>query len=203
MKTHMKALFASSLLLCSLSALHGQTVMYGFEAPQLTLGQTTPLLNLVPDIGPGTLLASFTVPGGGSISVSGTLINPAFSGQLLLDPGPPPGDTLRVTLNTAIRDVQLDFALMAPNGYLQLQSSAGTINASAVGQSGSLVFHGASSFTQFDLLGFTSSNARTLLAIDNLYITVPDPSVGGLALAGFAGLCGWRRWSGGPARSRP
>jgi len=202
MKTQMKALFASSFLLCSLSALHGQTVMYGFEAPQLTLGQTTPLLNLVPDIGPGTFLASFTVPGGGSISVSGALINPAFSGQLLLDPGPPPGDTLRVTVNTPIRDVQLDFALMAP-GYLQLQSSAGTINASSVGQSGSLVFHGASSFTQFDLLGFTSSNARTLLAIDNLYMTVPEPSVGGLALAGFAGLRGWRRWSAKLARSRP
>ncbi len=174
--TRIRLAFGLLLSLIFVHSSQAATVTYGFEAPQLTFGQTTPLLNVMPDIGPASFLANFTVPTGGSIGVNNLQINPLFSGQNLMDPGSP-ADTLRVTVNTPITDVHLDFALMAFSGHLRLQSSAGTVDANAVGQSGSLTFHGATSFTQFDLLGLTSSNTGTLLAIDNLTMTlVPEPS---------------------------
>jgi len=185
---------ASGLLLLSLISIHlshSQTVTYSFEPPQLTFGQTTPFLNLVPDMGPASFLASFTVPTGGSFSVNSIIIHPAFSGQDLLDPSPPggAGDTLRIIVNTPITDVQVDFELMTFSGHLQLQSSAGITNADAVAstQYGSLVFHAATGFTQFDLLGFTSENTSTLLAIDNLSMTIiPEPSTFSLLVASIS-----------------
>lgn len=177
-----------SLLALSSTLTHAQTVTYRFEPPQLVFGQSTPLLNLVPDVGPSSFLANFTVPTGGALSINNIPINPSFTGQILID-GSAPGDTLRVTLNTPITDVQLDFALMASSSHLVFQCSSGTtsINELPSTQYNSLSFHSAVPFTQFDLSGFTSSNASTPLAIDNLVMTlVPEPSTISLLVAGLS-----------------
>jgi hypothetical protein len=179
-----------TLVLSSVGFLSGsraQTVTYSFEPPQLTVSQSTPFLNLVPDVASG-FRASFTAPTGGSFSVTTFSVSPSFSGQSLLD-GSGPADTLRVTLNTPITDLEVDFALMAGSGHLELQSSAGSITAYAVPstQYGTLVFHSATSFTQFDLLGFSAANIPSYLAIDNLTMTaVPEPDV--VALLALAAL---------------
>jgi len=170
-----------------LSWSRAQTVTYSFEPPQLTVFQTTPFLDLVPDVASG-FRASFTVPTGGSFTVTTFSVSPSFSGQSLLD-GTGPADTLRVTLNTPITDVEVDFELMAGSGHLELQSSAGGITAYAVPstQYGTLIFHSATSFTQFDLLGFSAANIPSYLAIDNLTMTaVPEPDV--VALLALAAL---------------
>jgi hypothetical protein len=172
----------------SSSFANAQTATYRFEPPQLVFGQSTPLLNLVPDAGPSSFLASFTVPTGGSLSVNNIAINPSFTGQILIDTSPP-GDTLRVTFNTPITDVQLDFALMAFSSHIQLQSAGGTLSVNELPstQYGSLTFHSAVPITQFDLSAFTSSNTSTLLAIDNLVVTlVPEPSTFSLLIAGIS-----------------
>jgi hypothetical protein len=179
-----------TLVLISVGFLSGsraQTVTYSFEPPQLTVSQSTPFLNLVPDVASG-FRASFTAPTGGSFSVTTFSVSPSFSGQSLLD-GSGPADTLRVTLNTPITDLEVDFALMAGSGHLELQSSTGSITAYAVPstQYGTLVFHSATSFTQFDLLGFSAANIPSYLAIDNLTMTaVPEPDV--VALLALAAL---------------
>jgi PEP-CTERM motif len=169
---------------------NAETVTYSFEPPQLVFGQSTPLFNIVPDVGPSSFLASFTAPTGGSCSINNFRANPSFTGQNLLDPAYP-GATLRVTLNTPITDVQLDFELAVSSGHLQFQCFSGTTNFNAIPstQYGSLVFHSPVPFTQFDLSGFNSSNTGTFFAIDNLVMTfVPEPSTFSLFIAGISVL---------------
>src|SRR5215475_5641950 len=107
-KRHLRASTMMILAAFFCTLCNAQTVTYRFEAPQLVLGQSTPLFNIVPDVGPSSFLASFTAPTGGSFRIDNFRANPSFAGQNLLDPAYP-GATLRVTLNTPITDVQLDF----------------------------------------------------------------------------------------------
>lgn len=173
-----------------------QTVSYTFESSQFVASQTGPFLNKAPDSGLPTFRASFTSsPGASAYFVSTTSFSPSFSGQSLVDGTFPPSNasTLTISLNTAIQDVQLDFALFAP-GRLELHSSAGNVSAFTPPDApwASLSFHGASGFTQFTLQGFDSSNGRLDLAIDNLSMTlVPEPAAWHLLL--FAAGCNWFR----------
>ena len=168
-----------------------ETVVYTFESPDFTLGEYTPLLSRQPQQGSSAFRATFTsLPTANGIGVAGIQVSPLFSGQSLMDPYPPPtADTLRVTVNTPITALQVDFALFQPD-HLRLTSSAGSISAPVLPETqwGTLSFSSTVPFTQFDLQGFDPSNQPTQLAIDNLRMTVvPEPSA--LTLVAFA--CGW------------
>jgi hypothetical protein len=175
----MRNTFALFVLLSALGA-KAATVTYTFESPEFAEYETTPLLNRAPQIGSPGFHADFTTfPSVNGLTITTLGPSPFFSGQCLLDGYPPPGaDTLRITLNTPVSSVQVDFALFAPD-HLQFTSSAGSISAPVLPstQWGTLTFTSAIPFTQFDLQGFDPSNQPTQLAIDNLIMTVvPEPS---------------------------
>jgi hypothetical protein len=184
------------LLLLLATSAPAATVMFTFDS--FTPLQTTPLLNCSPDVGPSSFQASFTSsPNDAAFSIVTILVNPSFSGQLLMDVSPPgSSDTLTVTLNSPINTVQLDFALFMP-GYLELDSSAGTVYASTGdSQAGNLSFQSETGFTEFSLTGFDASNQATMLAIDNLRLTpttVPEPSAWAMLGLGVAALVIRRR----------
>jgi len=159
----------------SISGLAAQTFTYTFESSQFILGQTTPLLNKSPDVGSPTFQAGFTSsPGANAFAVTGPTFPAPFSGQSLLNPGATP-NTLTISLNTAVQNVQVDFALLSP-GRLELHSSGGNISALTTSfQLGTLSFHAASPITQFDLSGFLSNNQGSPFAIDNLSMSIPEP----------------------------
>jgi hypothetical protein len=162
-----------------------QTATYTFDSPQWVLGAATPLLSMAPDsaLGLPGFHASFTSsPSAGAFSIWTFSVNPAFSGQNLFQGGLPPGDTLTITLSQPITSVHLDFEQFAP-GHFDLSSTAGTASATTGSQAGSLDFHSATAFTQFTLAAFALDNSPIPMGIDNLVLTVPEPST--LALAGL------------------
>lgn len=179
-----------AIVLVSQTPAGAATVTYTFESPVFSLGQTTPLLNKSPNIGSPSFLASFnSSPAGNGFSIGN---NPnLFNGLSLMDPGSPAApDVLTITLNSPINGVQLDFALFQ-SGRLDLNSAVGGVSAlTGPGlQVGVLTFTSGIPFTQFTLAGFSAPNTPVLLAIDNLVLTVPEPST--LALIGtgiFAAL---------------
>jgi hypothetical protein len=178
---------ALALLLPAVSA-SAQTVTYTFEAPQWVVGADTPFLNMEPDSAPGLPIfrASFTSgPTAGKFGVSNFSVNPLFSGQNLTQLGLPPGNALTITLSQPIRAVHLDFQTFAP-GHLDLTSSAGTASAFTDTQAGSLDFQSAAAFSQFTLAAFSIDNRAVPMGIDNLVMTVPEPSL--LALAGVGAV---------------
>lgn len=174
-------------------------VIYTFESPLFTFGQSTPLLNRTPNVGPATFNASFSSgPSASGFAVSTGAFGPGFSGQILIDPFPPSGaDVLTVTVNTPISGVWLDFALFFP-GRLELSSSAGLLSASTgpSSQGGVLAFDGGTGFTQFQLRGISTSEEPVQIAIDNLTLTlVPEPSSGALFTAALAAWAALRKRS--------
>jgi len=184
-------------ILIPLSGFTAQTFTYTFESAQFPLNQATPLLNKSPDVGSPTFLASFTSsPGANAFQITGPTFPSPFSGQSLLNPGATP-NTLTITLNTAVQNVQVDFALLAP-GRLELHSSGGNISALTTSfQLGTLTFHAASPITQFDLSGFLSNNQGSPFAIDNLSMSIPEPS--SLVLLLFLSAFCLRRYTHCPA----
>jgi hypothetical protein len=99
---------------------------YTFEAPEFTIRQTTPLLNMPPNTGPATFLTSFT----DSVDVNGFTIsnflgNNLMVGQALLEPL---GFTsaLTLTFNTPVTGFSVDFAIDTgfPPGSLKLVTSS-------------------------------------------------------------------------------
>ena len=173
-----------------------QTALYTFESPQWVVGAPTPFLNMSPDSAPGlpTFRASFTSsPTAGAIIVGTLLVNPSFSGKDLYQPAPPfPGNTLTITVSQPIRSVHLDFEQFAP-GHFDLTSTAGTASTSTVTQIGSLDFQSTTSFTQFSLAAFDTGNSPIPLGIDNLVMTVPEPSSLAMVGLGAAALMVARR----------
>jgi hypothetical protein len=194
--------FASSValaLLLNAGFASAQTATYTFESSQWVYGATTPFLNMSPDNAPGlpTFRASFSSsPTAGAFSVSTFAVNPLFSGQNLTQPAPPfPGETLTITLSQPIRSVHLDFQQFAP-GHFDFTSAAGTLSIPvSVPTIGGLDFQGTTSFTSFSLGAFDSNNGPIPLGIDNLVMSIPEPSVAALVGLGAAGLMTARRRS--------
>ena len=207
MKTWLQLLLACLIpSVLMISPARAQFVTYTFESSQFPNLAHSPFLNKTPDIGLPTFTASFaSSPNPTAFTVGSVRPNLAFSGQNLMDTSAPGTfDTMSISLSMPVTDVQLDFALFSP-GRLELHSSVGTATGltGSSSQGGSLSFHSGTGLTQFDLLGFDSNNQPTLLAIDNLQLTlVPEPRTVPLILLGLGLWCVRMRGSGGHRSNR-
>jgi hypothetical protein len=182
-------IFAMLALLLQAALALAQTATYTFESPQWVLGNTSPFLDMSPDTAPGlpTFSASFTSsPDDGGFAVTGPWINPSFSGQTLVEYGPYQ-DTLTITLSQPIKSVHMDFVLFAP-GHFDLTSEAGTASVFTETTMGSLDFQGTTSFSEFSLVAIDSYDNTVPFAMDNLVMTIPEPSTLALVGLGAVGL---------------
>lgn len=187
------------------SSTFASPIVYTFEAPQFTFGETTPLLNRAPNAGPATFLTTFaSSPTANGFTVfSGSVPNVLFSGQHLFDPVGV-ADVLALTFNTAISSLQVDFGLFlqptSPAGHLTLTTPVGSVSQTGgvVGgafQGGTLVFNSLLPFTTAQLAGFNAAGAPLFFAIDDLVLNtapVPEPATSVLVITGL-GAAAWRR----------
>ena len=169
-----------------------QTVTYDFA--QFTPGQATPLLNVAPDVGSSSFEASFTSnPNTAAFVVLDFLPNGLFSGNSLVEQTGVLGNTLTVTLNTAVNFVSLAFATNGP-GTLTFASAAGSMVVASTAQigafpGGTLVFDSAVAFSSFTV----TAGPGPEFAIDNLTMRiaaatgVPD-NTSTIVILGFGAL---------------
>jgi hypothetical protein len=176
-------------------------VTYNFEAPNFTGGQLTPLVNVAPNIGPGTFLTTFAgSPTGNGFGVAAGFPSPLFSGQFLVELGGAVADTLLLTFNTPIFYLQVDFGLnvlaAAPAGSLSLVTPVGSTSqvSAAVGgpfQGGTLSFSSAVPFVTAQLSAFNAAGLQVFYAIDDLVLDaevvapIPEPVTSVLVLTGL------------------
>jgi hypothetical protein len=180
------------------------SIGYTFDSPQFALAQTTPLLNIAPNINPGTFLTSFTDTGAPShfFEVQGSLQPALFSGQYLIELHGQT-DGLILSFNTPVYQLAVDFGLsIAVNdpagfGSLRIVSSSGTgsqiaSNNGGLFQTGLLSFASTTAFTSVTLQGFVSDGVTPIgLAIDNLTLSttpVPEPTSLSLAVLGIGAV---------------
>ena len=110
--------------------------------------------------------------------------------------GPAGGNTLHVSFNMPVTQVQFAFALFVP-GRLDFASPVGNTSGYTpeFSQVGSLSFQSAQPLSEFYVTGFGANNNQVSLAIDNLVFTiVPEPSSAVLIL-GALGVFALRRRS--------
>jgi hypothetical protein len=183
-------------MLGAASTASAATIVYTFES--IAPGSTTPLLGRAPDVGPATFLADFTSsPDASDFTVASFQPNPLFSGHSLFEPAFAGGNTLTVTLNQLVTSVSVDFAINNPGGTLFFTSSSGNTSVLATPQGGffaggTLSFSSATPFSAFTL----SAGAQAPeFAIDDLTLTVPEPSTLLLLGAGGAAILRRRRAS--------
>jgi hypothetical protein len=175
-------------------------VTYTFESPEFTAGQFTPLLNKAPNVGSSAFRADFTSsPNSGGFQILNFQPNSLFSGNSLVAPGGS-FDTLTITVNTPVQSVSFDFGMnLSPTGnpgQMRLISPVGTQNQNGgnVGgsfQGGTLTFNSATPFTTFQLQAFNSAGNRVEFAIDDLTLTLAEPTavpVPGSIVLAFMGL---------------
>lgn len=187
----MKNLLAILVVMSALAA-HAETATYTFESAQFALNSHAPFLNTSPDSGLATFRASFTSsPNPSAFFASGNQFPPTLTGKNLMDgTGPAGGNTLHISFNTPVNQVQFAFALFVP-GRLDFSSPAGNTSASTpdFSQVGSLSFQSAQGFSEFYLTAFGPNNNQISLAIDNLTVTiVPEPATAAMLVAGL-GAC--------------
>jgi hypothetical protein len=150
-------------------------------------------LPLVIDASRETFTSSPTANG---FIVGNFAYNVLFSGQSLVD-NLPPVDTLTITLNMPVDQLELDWAVIAP-GRLELRTSDGrffsqtSANVGGAFQGGTLAFSGLIPFTAFQLTAFDSADNPVPFAIDNLTMNtvaaVPEPTTLVLVGTGLAGV---------------
>jgi hypothetical protein len=205
-------------MLCGMTGASLADNIYTFEAPQFTLGETTPLLNQAPNSGDPAFRTSFTVDETflpSTFEITNLNNSGVIVGQALFQPFLPAiaNHTLTLTFNIPVTQLSVDFAINDPNtsppGELVLNTLDAAHNfvqpASNVGgpfQGGTLIFNAATPFTSATLSGFLNSSEGgapiTQIEIDNLHLTeVPGPIVGA-GLPGVVTTCGgllawWRR----------
>jgi hypothetical protein len=201
------ALLALALLAPIASA---APIVYTFESPQFTAGQTTPLAGVAPNSGPASFLATFTsAPNAGAFSIINFQPTPQFSGLSLFEPLGSAGNTLTVSFNAPITDVSLNFATNGA-GSITLTTPVGSATQASANIGGTfpgglLSFSSATPFTTLALTAATPGNAPVEFAIDNLTVNaaptaVPEPAtfaVFGVLAVSALGLR--RRPKGAPA----
>jgi hypothetical protein len=156
-QTSAAALF--TLMLVGPPSARGATIIYTFEPPRFTSGETTPLLDRAPNVGDPTFQTDFTASSG-VFQILAFVPNPLFSGLSLFDPAI--GDTLILMFSSPIFSLQVDFAVNAPQGapgFLQLITPVGSTSQAATNvggafPGGTLSFQSTLGFTTVQLLGF-------------------------------------------------
>lgn len=214
-----KWLVATAAMMLVLSAVPASAtpiVTYTFESPIFALNQTTPIMNVSPNVDPtaGAFKTSFTdatTPGATTFQITNIQENGLMQGQSLftlasLDP-------LMLAFNTPVDQFIVSFALNVgiTGGTLQLVTSAGTITQASSAQPGGnnfpggiLTFISPTPFTSATLRGFNVAGAPTQFAIDNLQLdvastSVPEPAT--ITLLGL-GLAAGLRHQRGRSRSK-
>jgi hypothetical protein len=175
------------------------TVLYTFEGPQFTVGETTPLLNRSPNVGSAAFQTTFTAsPAAATFEITTFIPNVLFNGQSLFDGLGAPTDPLTLTFNTPVDQIQFDFATNGP-GTLELLSPVGSTSQVSVVvggtfPGGTLVFSSPTPFTTVQLQARTPGGAPLEFAVDDLQLqfagaaAVPEPATALLAGVGLAGL---------------
>src|SRR4029079_7157275 len=153
------------------------TFTYTFDAPNFTLEQNTPMLNVPPNIGAGTFTTSFTSLSN-DFTISSAQQNGLISGQALLEPI----STAALTLNFSAPVSQISFVFAinipaaGPAGFLKLitPSSLLSLSTSVVGggagfQGGTFNFAPFLPFSTATIQGFQADGITpTQIEIDNL-----------------------------------
>jgi hypothetical protein len=187
--------------------LEATTIVYTFEGPQFTVGSSTPLLNVAPNVGDPTFRTDFTsAPTTNGLDIAAFQPNPLFSGNSLFDPFGPV-DPLLLTFSSPVFALTVDFAVNLPQdaaGGLSLFTPVGfttqpLANVGGVFPGGTLSFASPVPFSTAQISGFGPGRGTggrgglALFAIDDLTLSttpVPEPTtliliVAGAALAGI------------------
>ncbi|MBV9008915.1 MAG: hypothetical protein JO354_07085 [Verrucomicrobia bacterium] len=172
-------LSAVTMFFGALRLAYANTATYTFE--QFSDGQSTPFSNVSPDHGPASFKATFTSsPHSQAFTVGNFEANQLFSGNSLFEAAGVTGNTLTVTLSTAVDEVRLDFATNSFDGsnLLYLFSPSGNTSARSTMQDGFdggvLTFTAATPFSTFSL---NDGPNGPEFAIDNLSLRIAGHSV--------------------------
>jgi hypothetical protein len=214
MQRRTSTFISSAIVVLALTATRAYAtgiVEYTFEAPQFTVAELTPILNVAPNVNPGTFLASFTDANPPDVYGIAGVNQPSslFSGQYLVQLMGQT-DALNLTFNTPVYELVVDFGLAigngTPAGSLRITTVVGSATQTSSDQSGGtgifqggvLTFASATPFTSATLQGFQPGGTIPVgLAIDNLQLDtapVPEPATLTLTALGLAGaLTRYRR----------
>ena len=183
-------------------------VIYTFEAPQFTVGESTSILNQSPNVGPATFQADFlSSPTSNAFQIISFQPHSLFSGMTLFEPNGVTGNTLTINFNTPIDAVSLVFStngagridLVTPEGSVSQNST----NLGGTFPGGTVAFTSPTPFTTLQLSAFNTGGTPLEFAIDNLTLTpaataVPEPPSAMMlivvfGLGGIWSLCGKMR----------
>lgn len=193
----MRTAFAVVSVAAFTAAASAQT--WTFDAPSFTLGETTPLLNRAPNVGPMTMTASFETVMDPMLVEDAASFQPngLFSGGFLLVDG---GDAalLTITFSQPVTSVSFDFAVNAVMPGFQFllytdndsQSYApGFIGGGFGAWGGHVDYSHTTPFSFITLVAISPSSEAVEYAIDN--VAIPTPSAA--AALGLAGVASLRR----------
>ncbi len=159
-------------LIFSATASRAQTLIFTFE--QFSTIPPTPLLNVLPEVGDGSLRANFSAE---NIAITTMASFGVVSGNVLSTGG----SVIQVTLNNAVNSVSLGFVSRGGNFSIGLSSASGgtSVTSHPLGapgmKGGILSFASATAFRSFTL-----TSSRDDFSIDNLAF---GPVVAGVPVA--------------------